>query len=153
MELSPCIIPPHPLPGVLHPPANFPPIFFFVLPLASDSVYCRKIQGTAERFRALQKDSGYCRKIQGTAERFSVLKKDSVYCRNVQCTAERFSVLQKDSVYCRKIQCTTEIFSVLQKVKIFKGLSHLLKLIADKNSTMDEQYYPKCERRNLYTWC
>ncbi len=44
-----------------------------------------------------------------------------------------------------------ESFSIPRKVKfsLFKGLSLLLKLIFDKNSTMDDQYYPRFGRKNV----
>jgi hypothetical protein len=48
-----------------------------------------------------------------------------------------------------------ESFSIPRKVKIslFKGLSLLPQIILDKKSTMDDQYYPRFERKNKKTWC
>jgi hypothetical protein len=72
------------------------------------------------------------------------------------------SVLQKGLPFCRifrekpKLSANypVESFSILQKVKIslFKGVSLLLKLIFDKNSTMGDRYYPRFGRKNRKTW-
>jgi hypothetical protein len=47
-----------------------------------------------------------------------------------------------------------ESFGISRKVKIslFKGLSLLLKLILDTNSTMGDQYYSRFGRKNGKTW-